>query len=173
MPEARSRSSHNVPPPPRGEGKGVGGLVMTSDIITRRFAAALLASGLAMATPASPQARKADPARGAAVERGRYIVEQVAMCVECHTPRDADGHLLRERVFKGAPVPVVAPFRGQTWALEAPNIAGMKGYTEETGIRLLSEGISRTGAPPRPPMPPFRMTREDASAVVAYLMSIP
>jgi hypothetical protein len=33
-------------------------------------------------------------------------------------------------------------------------------------------GISRTGRPPRPPMPQFRLTRPDAEAVLAYLKSI-
>ena len=29
------------------------------------------------------------------IERGRYLVEEVAKCAECHTPRDAEGELDR------------------------------------------------------------------------------
>jgi mono/diheme cytochrome c family protein len=29
------------------------------------------------------------------IERGKYLVENVAMCVECHTPRNANGELDR------------------------------------------------------------------------------
>jgi mono/diheme cytochrome c family protein len=131
-------------------------------------------AGLAVAAAllATAQGRPAETPRSGAAERGRYLVEQVAMCVECHTPRDADGRLLRDRWLQGAPVPVTAPFRGQDWAIEAPGIAGMKGYTEETGVRLLTEGIGRTGDRLRAPMPPFRLTRDDAEAVVAYLVSL-
>lgn len=51
-------------------------------------------------------------------------------------------------------------------------IKGLTGYTDEQEIRLLTTGITRNGTPPRPPMPPFRLTREDAAAVVAYLRSL-
>lgn len=94
------------------------------------------------------------------------------MCSQCHTPRTERGDLIRTRYLRGAPVPLRPPFSDQRWAFEAPNIAGMTGYTEEAGIRLLTEGIARSGEAPQPPMPPFRMTREDAEAVVAYLMSL-
>jgi mono/diheme cytochrome c family protein len=43
----------------------------------------------------------------------------------------------------------------------------------EDAERLLQTGKSTRGYVPRPPMPPFRMTQEDAAAVVAYLKSLP
>jgi hypothetical protein len=43
----------------------------------------------------------------------------------------------------------------------------------EDAERLLQTGKSARGYVPRPPMPPFRMTQEDAAAVVAYLKSLP
>jgi len=45
--------------------------------------------------------------------------------------------------------------------------------TDDEIVRLLMTGISRTGKPPRPPMPQFRMTRGDAEAVLTYLKSLP
>lgn len=107
------------------------------------------------------------------VSRGKYIVEDVAMCVECHTPRDDKGRLIEGENLKGAPVPVKPPeYPQMKWALRAPDIAGMIGYTEQEGVRLLTSGETRDGRVPDPPMPPFRMSVRDAEAVVAYLKSL-
>src|SRR5437870_13264909 len=40
------------------------------------------------------------------LQRGQYLVEHVAMCVQCHTPRKAQGELDRTRLLQGAPIPV-------------------------------------------------------------------
>jgi mono/diheme cytochrome c family protein len=110
---------------------------------------------------------------GGAIARGKYIVEQVSMCVHCHTPRDGNGELILSRYLRGAPVPVNAPpYPAIKWALKAPAIAGLPGYTREEGVRLLMEGIAASGARPAAPMPPFRLNRADAEAVVAYLQSL-
>jgi hypothetical protein len=110
---------------------------------------------------------------GGAMSRGKYLVEQVAMCVHCHTPRDESGQLIRSQYLRGAPVPVKPPpYPAVRWALKAPAIAGLPGYTREEGLRLLMEGIAASGARPDPPMPPFRLNRTDAEAVVVYLKSL-
>lgn len=107
-------------------------------------------------------------------EQGKYIVERVAMCIECHTPRDVKGELIKEKYLQGAPVPVKAPpYPDIPWALKAPAIAGLPGYTNEEAVRLLTQGITRDGRIPTPPMPPFRLSGADAQAVVSYLRSLP
>jgi mono/diheme cytochrome c family protein len=106
------------------------------------------------------------------VARGSYLVSQVAMCVQCHTPRDADGNLDRARLLKGAPMPVRSPFANQTWAFAAPAVAGLPGWTTEDALSLLTAGRRLSGYTPKRPMPPFRLIREDAEAVVAYLHSL-
>jgi mono/diheme cytochrome c family protein len=106
---------------------------------------------------------------GPSVERGRYLVERVAMCGECHTPRGHDGTLDRERWLGGAPVVVQPPAFVTAWAIEAPRIAGLATYSDEQALRLFTEGLARNGQPLRPPMPQFRFTRDDAEAVLAYL----
>ena len=106
------------------------------------------------------------------VARGKYLVEQVAMCVQCHTPRSQSGQLLLTRYLQGAPIPVAAPANFQIdWAYTAPAIAGLPGYTRQDGIKLLTEGITPDGRIPKAPMPKFRLTRTDAEAVVGYLKS--
>jgi mono/diheme cytochrome c family protein len=104
--------------------------------------------------------------------RGSYLVNHVAMCVQCHTPRDANGDLNRARLLKGAPIPVRSPFPNQTWAFAAPAIAGLPGWTTEDAVTLLTTGRRLNGYMPKRPMPPFRLIREDAEAVVAYLRSL-
>jgi mono/diheme cytochrome c family protein len=105
---------------------------------------------------------------GGDVERGKYIVESVAMCGRCHTPGGDKGQPDRMRWLQGAPIRDPDP----NWAVQSARIAGTPPGTDEQFITLLTTGISRTGAPPRPPMPSFRMTRSDAASVLAYLKSL-
>jgi mono/diheme cytochrome c family protein len=107
------------------------------------------------------------------VARGNYLVHHVAMCVQCHTPRDANGELDRTRLLKGAPIPVSSPFPTQRWAFAAPAIAGLPGLSNEDETALLTTGRRPGSDVPKPPMPPFRLSRDDAEAVVAYLRSLP
>ncbi len=107
------------------------------------------------------------------IEHGRYIVENIAMCAECHSPRDDKGEIIKEMLFMGAPIPVQPPPWASDWALRAPRNRTLPGYTEELGIRLLTQGaIDRNGKQLRPPMPRFHMTRQDAADVVAYMKSL-
>src|SRR5215469_17676469 len=60
-------------------------------------------------TVAQEAKRPAAPAAASSsVVRGQYIVENVAMCPTCHTPRLADGELDRSRWLTGAPVPYLS-----------------------------------------------------------------
>ena len=45
------------------------------------------------------------PRAGGNREHGRYIVERVAICFECHSTRDASGNLIPGTLFKGGPMP--------------------------------------------------------------------
>jgi len=106
-------------------------------------------------------------------EHGRYIVEHVAMCIECHSGRDAQGNILQDELFFGGPIPFAPPWPND-WATRAPRNRGLPGYTDEEALRLLTEGaIGRDGKQLRPPMPRFRMTPQDASDVIAFLRSLP
>jgi mono/diheme cytochrome c family protein len=121
------------------------------------------------ASPAQLAIPKQVPSGNA--ERGRYLVLHVAMCVECHSPRDARGELLAGREFTGASIPFQPP---QGWALRAPRNRGLPGYTPELAVRLLTQGgVDREGRQLRAPMPRFRMSFQDAADVVAYLRSLP
>jgi hypothetical protein len=112
------------------------------------------------------------PRADSKVERGRYLVHHVAMCAECHTPRDAEGRLIPEKLLEGEAIPVASPFPESRWAFRAPRLAGLPGYTKADGVRLLTKGVAPSGRSPLPPMPPFRMSKDDAEAVVEYLRSL-
>ena len=106
------------------------------------------------------------------VEHGRYIVEHVAMCIECHSGRDSRGVILDSQLFLGAPIPFAPPWPND-WAMRAPRNRGLPGYDDALALRLLTQGaIGRNGEQLRPPMPRFRMTVQDASDVIAYLRSL-
>lgn len=106
------------------------------------------------------------------IEHGRYLVERVVMCVECHSSRDEQGEIIPESRFMGGAIPFRPPWPND-WAIAAPRNAGLPGYTDELAIRLLTQGaIDRHGRQLRPPMPRFRMTREDAADVIAYMRSL-
>lgn len=104
--------------------------------------------------------------------RGEYLAHHVAMCVICHSPRDARGQIVRQRAFQGGDIPMASPYEGEDWAFEAPNIAGGATLPRADLVELLMTGQDSTGWSPRPPMPPFRMSQEDAAAVADYLRSL-
>jgi mono/diheme cytochrome c family protein len=106
------------------------------------------------------------------VMRGRYIVENVAVCWRCHTPVDSTGMRDHTRWLMGGQVGMQTTVPGLDWAIVAPRLAGSPPGTDEQFVHLLMTGISRTGHYLRPPMPQFRMTQSDAEAVLAYLKSL-
>lgn len=105
------------------------------------------------------------------VARGEYLVNSVAMCVQCHSARDLRGDLIPQERLKGGAMPVGKPSWGSAWAFRTPALAGLPGFTDEQIVMLLTEGHAGDRPRPMPPMPPFRMTKDDALAVVAYLRS--
>jgi mono/diheme cytochrome c family protein len=106
------------------------------------------------------------------VARGKYLVEQVAMCVDCHSPRNERGEFIRERWLHGAPLDFKNTVPMPKWAEAAPPLAGLPGWSEKDLVTLLTTGKDQKGELPDPPMPQYRMNREDATAVAAYLGSL-
>jgi mono/diheme cytochrome c family protein len=118
---------------------------------------------LISASPASEKSK---------VERGRYLVQGVAGCGDCHTPTNEKGEPLTGKDLKGAPLMFKPTVPVPNWADKAPNIAGLPGWEDAAAVKFLMTGIAYNGLGPRPPMPSYRMNKEDAEAVVAYLRSL-
>lgn len=126
-------------------------------------------SAAAAQKPKSPAA----PAEQSEIERGRYLVEDVAMCWECHTPRDANGNADRSRWLQGAPIWIMPVHPMTNWSMHAPALAGFPGFTEEQGEQILEKGVGPNGLPIQPPMHVYHMNHADAVAIIAYLRSLP
>jgi mono/diheme cytochrome c family protein len=123
-------------------------------------------------TPQQGQSQSQTQAISGNIEHGRYLVHEVAMCPQCHTPRDEQGNLIESKMFDGAPIPV-RPSWADNWAILAPRNKGLPGYDDTAAMRLLTQGaIGRDGKQLRPPMPRFHMTRQDAADVIAYMRSL-
>jgi hypothetical protein len=146
---------------------------------TRKTLGALGAVCLAFASSATSFSSPADsaPALAAALKgdplltRGRYLVEHVGLCADCHTPRNEKGQFVREQWLKGAALPF-QPLVPMPWSPAAPPIAGLPSMTEEQAVAFMQTGKRHDGSSARPPMPEFRFSADDASAVVAYLKSL-
>lgn len=136
-----------------------------------------IALGLVSCTLAFPQSQKTQPqskaTSGGAAARGKYIVESVAICAQCHTPRDYDGNPDHSHWLQGSPVPFNPVKPDPNWPLTAPRIGGTPLPASDVDmVKLLTTGIWTNGEHLRPPMPQFRLSQEDAEAVVAYLKSL-
>jgi mono/diheme cytochrome c family protein len=107
------------------------------------------------------------------IERGKYLVEEVAKCTECHTPRDDRGELKKEAWLQGAPIWITPVHPDSNWADRAPALAGLPSFTQEEAERVLEKGIGPQGEALRPPMHIYHMKPEDAKAIIAYLNSLP
>src|SRR5262245_19048521 len=106
------------------------------------------------------------------IEHGRYLVENVVMCYECHSTRDPQGNIVPGTRFRGGPMPM-RPAWTTDWPVQIPRIAGLPGYSDEQAMRLLTKGaIRRDGTQLRYPMPRLHMSQQDAADVIAYLRTL-
>jgi mono/diheme cytochrome c family protein len=133
---------------------------------------AVLAGIGLMAGAAQNTLQKANSAAGGNVERGRYLVEDVAMCGECHSPRDSQGQPDHSRWLQGAPMWFTPTVMQPDWAFRAPALAGLPSFTDADMAMVLEKGLQPNGRAIRPPMHVFHMSHEDAMAIVAYLKTV-
>lgn len=128
---------------------------------TLTLAAALFAGGASMSAASED----------VLVERGRYLVHDVAMCIDCHSPRGEKGVFLEGKHLTGAVLDFTATVP-MPWAPYAPSLLGLENFTADEAVKFFMTGERPAGMPPLPPMPAYRMNKADAKAVVAYLKSL-
>src|SRR5438270_225099 len=139
------------------------------------LALAVLVGGMVAVSSDAFQKRFAipGPPTKAEVERGRYLVEEVAKCSECHTPRKPNGELDPQAWLRGAPIWIRPVASIPNWADRAPALAGLPSFTDAQAEKVLEEGTGPNGEDLRPPMHIYHMSPPDARAIVAYLKSLP
>ncbi len=127
-------------------------------------------------SPAALLAISCIPALAAGnAERGKYLVEEVAKCGDCHTPMGPDGPQ-RDKWMKGA-VLTFQPVHPMTaWSQAAPDLTPSGKLWQkwrEAGLtRFLQTGLGPSGRAASPPMPAYKLRAEDAEDIVAYLKTL-
>jgi mono/diheme cytochrome c family protein len=112
--------------------------------------------------------------------RGEYLVEHVSACVDCHTPRNADGTPDMTRKLGGNPTFIdLVPEDNTTGLIPSPNLtpdaSGLRDWTDAQIKNAFLNGLDASGQTLHPIMPYavfHNMTAEDANAIVAYLRSV-
>jgi mono/diheme cytochrome c family protein len=115
-------------------------------------------------------------AQGDAVSYGKYLVEEVAKCGDCHTPRKATGEFDEEKRLKGAPLDAPANCDVKNWAKVAPDLTSsgrlFSKWGERGMMKYLETGLNPQGTTSHPPMPAYKLRPHDAEAIVAYLRTL-
>jgi mono/diheme cytochrome c family protein len=111
------------------------------------------------------------------LDRGRYLVDGIGVCVNCHTPRGKDGHLDKSKYLAGG----TQNFRGSSYSVFGSNLTpdaetGLGKWSESDIKRAITEGRRPNGVQLAPNMRYMLyriMTPRDLDATVAYLRSLP
>jgi mono/diheme cytochrome c family protein len=128
----------------------------------------LLTFALAFSIPAFGQDDK--------VARGKYLVEEVARCGDCHTPKLLDGSFVKSATLRGTQLNFAAAVPIAGWRSTTPDITP-KGalwprWGEDGISKFLQTGKGPRGSKAGPPMPAYNLRPEDADAIVAYLKTL-
>ena len=110
-----------------------------------------------------------------AVERGKYLVEVIGACGNCHTPKGPSGELPGKHMAGGFSI------KEAFGEAITPNITphqetGIGRWTDTEIIRAIREGKGRDGRTLGPPMPYWlyrQLSDGDVKAIVAYLRTLP
>ena len=119
-----------------------------------RFAGVFLASVLL-----------AQAADSSAVAYGKQLVEEVAKCGDCHTPRKASGEFDRSKWLKGARLPKTSPDLTSSGHL-------FPYWGERAMVKFLETGLDPEGHAADSHMPAYKLRPHDAEAIVAYLKTL-
>jgi len=109
------------------------------------------------------------------VERGKYLMDSIVACGNCHTQQTPQGPLAGMELAGGLKIDDSPAFIAYTPNITPDPETGIGKWTDEQIIVAIREGKRPDGSiigPPMP-MPAYRdMSDEDARAIVAYLRSV-
>ncbi|MGD9658798.1 MAG: c-type cytochrome [Methylocystis sp.] len=108
------------------------------------------------------------------IERGRYLVEALTACDNCHTPHGAAGYDFSKRLSGGA-----RTFSDKTYVVRGPNISpdaetGVGAWSDEDLRAAIVDGAGRNHrlAPVMPSESYKALTASDLDAIIAFLSSV-
>lgn len=113
----------------------------------------------------------------AALTRGKYLVEEIARCQDCHTAKTASGEPDTAKWLKGGALAIKPATEGGRWHASTPDITSTSNLFQRWGVdglvKFLETGKNPRGGAAEAPMPAYKMQHDDAVAVVTYLKSLP
>ena len=121
-------------------------------------------------------------APSAGIERGRYLVESILGCGNCHTPKTPAGEPIASRNLSGGGLSFsLPPFVGVASNITPDRETGIGGWSDDEIKRAIVEGkrpnhgrLPNTDLGVVMATPFFKaLTPSDLNAVVAYLRSVP
>src|ERR1700723_3154494 len=115
-----------------------------------------------------------------ALERGDYLVNTILACGNCHTPRDANGAIIKDKALSGGRVFSTPAFVVTTSNITPDPETGIGSWSDAEIKRALIEGIRPEhhrlpGVPLAAIMPANfykALLPEDLDAIVTYLRSV-
>jgi mono/diheme cytochrome c family protein len=121
------------------------------------------------------------PEEDPAVTRGRYLVNNVVACGDCHSPRNPDGSFMAGKEFSGVECFLdVDPTDADVGCLHSRNLTnhatGLATRSAAEIKDMFQNGVRPNGQFLSSVMPYYvfhNMTAADADAVVAYLRTLP
>lgn len=129
-----------------------------------------LAAGLLIGLVPAMHAESANAAHG------KYLVERVTLCFNCHTPKLADGEPDRSKWLKGSEIAFEPTHPVKDWNKSAPDLTPSgrlwQKWGEKAITHFLETGLGPSGHRADPPMPWYRLKPSDAQALVAYLKTL-
>lgn len=127
--------------------------------------------GMFCATALMGFAADSDP-----VPYGKYLVEEVGKCQDCHTPKTATGELDKAKWLKGATLDIQPAQEVKGWHKTSPDLTSTSRLFARWGeagiVKFLETGAGPNGHPADPPMPAYKLKPADAEAMVAYLKTL-
>lgn len=108
------------------------------------------------------------------LERGRYIVEVIAACGNCHTQNGPEGKVMSMHLAGGMHI-IDGGMDAWTSNITQDLETGIGGWSDEQIIRVVREGIKPDGSVIGPLMPIMayrHISDSDARAIVTYLRTV-
>jgi mono/diheme cytochrome c family protein len=110
------------------------------------------------------------------LERGKYLMEGVVACGNCHIPRDDKGQLQRDKGLSGGFLLDIAQFKAFPANITPDPETGIGKWTDAQLARAIRTGVRPDKSLIGPPMPIefYRgMADDDLAAIIAYLRAQP